>query len=134
MLRTAPELLVAKSKIHGKGVFARTAIRKGTRIVEYDGERISRKEGLRRDRLQQAKGKFYVFAIDQNWCVDGSTGGIARLINHSCEPNCEYRRVRGRIWIYAHRNIKKGEELTYDYDIRGKFPCRCGAKACRGTI
>ncbi|HSU72258.1 MAG TPA: SET domain-containing protein-lysine N-methyltransferase [Candidatus Binatia bacterium] len=130
------KLLVRNSRVHGKGVFTQTAIPKGKRIVEYDGERISRKEGLKRDKAQKKKGQFYVFAIDKQWCVDGSKGGIARLINHSCNPNCRYRRMSGRIWIYSLRNIKKGEELTYDYDLaeKGTYACKCGAFNCNGTM
>jgi SET domain-containing protein len=131
----SPFLLVRTSRIHRQGVFARRAIRKGTRIIEYTGEKISRREGLRRDKAQQRKGLFYVFAIDKKRCVDGATGGDARLINHRCEPNCEYRRMSGKIWIYSLRAIKKGEELTYDYDIAGgKHPCNCRAKTCKGVI
>ena len=136
MKPTNESLVVAKSKIHKQGVFAAHRIKKGPRIVEYDGERIPRKEGLRRDKAQKKKGQFYVFAIDRNWCVDGSKGGIARLINHSCNPNCEYKRKNGKIRIYAKRDIRKGEELTYDYDVaeKGKYVCRCGAKGCTGTM
>ena len=129
-------LVVKQSKISGKGVFTSAGIKKGTRIVEYDGERISKREGIRRDKIQKKKGQFYVFAIDKKTCVDGAKGGIARLINHSCDPNCRYRRMSGRIWIYSLRSIKKGEELSYDYDVaeKGKYSCVCGAFNCNGTM
>lgn len=129
-------LLVKTSKIHGRGVFARAAIPKGAFIIEYTGEKIPRKEGLRRDRLQKSKGKFYVFALNARWSVDGATGGDARFINHSCDPNCAYQRKDGKIWIRALRNIKTSEELTYDYEDceKGAHPCNCGAKKCTGTM
>ncbi len=129
-------LLIKPSKIQGRGVFARAGIPKGTFIMEYTGEKIPRKEGLRRDKLQKLQGKFYVFALNSRWCVDGATGGDARLINHSCDPNCQYLKKGGKIWIRALRNIKKGEELTYDYEEseQGTHPCRCGAKKCKGTL
>jgi len=129
-------LLVKTSKIHGRGVFARAPIPKGTFVIEYTGEKILRKEGLKRDRLQKSKGMFYVFALNSRWCVDGATGGDARFINHGCNPNCTYQRKYGKIWIRALRNIKTGEELTYDYDDceKGKYPCKCGAKNCKGTM
>jgi hypothetical protein len=111
-------------------------IPKDTFIIEYTGEKIPRKEGLRRDRLQKHKGKFYVFALNARWCIDGATGGDARFINHSCQPNCRYQRKDGKIWIRALRNIKAGEEVTYDYEDseQGTHPCACGAKNCRGML
>jgi SET domain-containing protein len=128
-------ILVKESKIQGKGVFARTAIPKGTVIIEYTGERISKKEGLRRDKIQKQQGQFYVFALNAQWSVDGATGGDARFINHSCDPNCKYERKDGKIWICALRNIKAGEELTYDYeDGKKEMPCNCGAKNCFGKM
>lgn len=129
-------VLVKNSKIHGRGVFARALIPKGTFVIEYTGERISRKEGLRRDKIQKSQGKFYVFALNSRWSVDGATGGDARFINHGCDPNCEYQRKGGKIWIRALRNIKTGEELTYDYadSEKGTNPCTCGAKKCTGTM
>ena len=139
MVRTSAEsalIVVGKSKIHGQGVFARVVIPKGKYIIEYTGERVRRAEGVRRDRRQEKKGAFYVFELDGKWSLDGAKGGDARLINHSCVPNCRYERRRGRIWIVAKRNIRKGEELTYDYHATTTIAraCRCGAKACKGRI
>lgn len=129
-------IAVRKSKINGKGVFATKRIPKNKLVVEYDGERILRKEGLKRDKIQKKQGKFFIFAIDKKWCVDGASGGIARLINHSCDPNCKYVRKNGKIWIKSMRTIRKGEELTYDYDVaeKGKYPCRCKSFNCNGTM
>ena len=134
--RESPLVLVGKSKIHGRGVFARCAIPRGTCILEYSGEKITSKEGRRRHVLQEREGKFYVFALSKKWHVDGSTGGDARLINHGCDPNCDYTRKDGKIWIRARRNIKKGEELTYNYDVteQGKYPCKCGTRKCKGVM
>ena len=129
-------LSIKSSGIEGRGVFARVPIPKGTFIIEYTGEKIPKKEGSRRDRLQKRQGRFYVFDLNSKWDIDGATGGDARLINHSCEPNCKYQKKDGKIWIVALRNIKKGEELTYDYEEseKGTYPCHCGAKKCKGTL
>ncbi len=129
-------LFVSTSKIHGKGVFSRANIPEGKFIIEYTGEKILRKEGFTRDRLQKSKGKFYVFALNSKWCIDGATGGDARFINHSCNPNCTYQRKNGKILILALRKINTGEELTYNYDDseKGSNICNCGAKNCKGTM
>ena len=129
-------VLVGKSKIHGRGVFARCSIPRGTYILEYSGEKITSKEGQRRHILQERKGKFYVFALNKKWHIDGATGGDARLINHGCNPNCAYQIKDGKIWIRARRNIRKGEELTYNYDVteQGKYTCKCGARNCKRVI
>ena len=87
----------------------------------------------------------YLFTLTQRTVVDGGAGGnVSRFINHSCEPNCEAVIEDGRIWIEADRTIPKGRELTYDYQYERvsdddaaderKYPCRCGARRCRGTI
>lgn len=139
VLRSRKESLfvrVATSKIHGLGVFAKKKIPQGTCIIEYDGERITRAQGEKRHKIQARTGAFYVFALDKKWAVDGATGGDARRINHGCDPNCKYEIKKGKIWILSIRNIKKGEELTYNYDVteQGKYPCNCGARNCKGRM
>ncbi|MDO8661043.1 MAG: SET domain-containing protein-lysine N-methyltransferase [Candidatus Woesearchaeota archaeon] len=129
-------LCVKSSKIHGVGVFARFIIPKDTFLIEYTGEKILTSEGLTRDKIQKSKGKFYVFALNSKWCIDGSTGGDARFINHSCSPNCRYQRKNGKIWIRALRKISVGEELTYDYadSEKGTNLCKCRAENCKGSM
>ncbi|HJQ11717.1 MAG TPA: SET domain-containing protein-lysine N-methyltransferase [Gemmatimonadaceae bacterium] len=139
---------VRKSGIHGRGVFATRYIRKGTRIVEYTGERISNREADRRyDDTRMKRHHTFLFTLDKKTVVDGaiSAGGSdASFINHSCDPNCEAI-IRGkRIFIHAKRGIYPGTELAYDYQYErtGKndeelekfYFCRCGADNCRGTI
>lgn len=132
----SPLICIERSKIHGRGVMALCNIAKGTDIIEYTGEKILTKEGDRRHQLQEKKGVFYVFKLNTRWDLDGSTGGDAKLINHSCNPNCEYKITRCKIWIRALRNIRKGEELTYNYFVteQGRNPCKCGAKNCKGAM
>ena len=129
-------VIVGRSKIHGRGVFARCRIPCGAYILEYTGEKMTRREGQRRHTLQERKGAFYVFELNKRWHIDGAKGGDARLINHGCDPNCTYQIQDGRIWIRALRNIRKGEELTYNYDVteQGKYACKCGAKTCKGVM
>lgn len=138
--------VVRNSDIHGRGVFAARRIRKGTRIVEYTGERIDDKEADRRyDEAGMQKHHTFLFTLTSRIVVDGSPetgGGDASFINHSCDPNCEALIGEGEIHIYALRTIYPGEELFYDYAYeltkdpadRKFYACRCGADRCRGTI
>lgn len=134
-----------RSPIHGTGIFAAKRIPRNTRILEYVGERINKTEGYRRAmrQLQRAahgrEGAVYIFELNRRWDLDGNVWwNPARLINHSCRPNCETRVERGRVWIYSKQAIPPGEELSYDYGYEVEFyrehPCRCGAPGCVGHI
>lgn len=136
---------VRGSKIHGRGMFATVPIPKGTRIIEYTGERITKAEGFRREELRRRRaarggdGCIYTFELNTRVDIDGRVlWNTARYINHSCSPNCESQIVRGRVWVVALRKIQPGEELTYDYyydyDHHREHPCRCGAADCAGYI
>jgi len=117
-----------RSKLHGWGVFAEGRITKNTRIIDYAGQKISHQESLRRERKYMRKGLIWCFQINRRWVRDAAVGGnIARFINHSCHPNCYVHIVGDTIWIRAARNIRKSEELTYDYmtDGEGRLKCRC---------
>jgi SET domain-containing protein len=117
-----------RSGIQGWGVFATQAINKNTRIVTYDGEKITNKESLKREIKQIARGHIWCFKLNRLYVRDASVGGnVARFINHSCTPNCYTQVIGDTIWIRAARNIRKGEELSYDYatDGEGTIPCRC---------
>ncbi len=133
------------SSIHGRGVTARVLIPAGTRVVEYTGERITKAEADRREKLRLARGRrggddcVYIFELNARHDLDGRTRrNVARLINHSCAPNCRAETIRGRIWIIARREIPPGEELTFDYGFALKewrlHPCRCGSPKCAGYI
>lgn len=123
------------SSIHGLGAFAIRKIRKGTRIIEYVGRKISKQESLQQ--LQQQNT--YIFDLDDQWDLDGNVEwNPARFINHSCQPNCEAINEDGRIWIVALRTIQPGEEITFNYgydltDYRD-HPCHCGAPNCVGYM
>jgi SET domain-containing protein len=137
---------VRNSPIQGLGGFATRRIRRGTRIVEYLGERISSEEGDRRynDDLVEHP-HVLLFVVDQRTVIDAAVGGnAARFINHSCEPNCHAVVARKRVFIEALRTINAGEELTYDYNLtrdgtegpqaEKQYACRCGSATCRGTM
>ena len=130
------ELLeVRRSAIHGTGGYARSGIAAGTRIIEYVGERISKEESNRRCEAENE----YIFSIDEKWDLDGKVPwNPARFINHSCAPNCEAEWDDARIFINSLRDIKQGEELTfnYNYDLEDykEHPCRCGTSSCVGYI
>ena len=143
-----PLYVVRNSEIHGRGVFALRRIRKGTRILEYTGERISNKEADRRyDDDNMKRHHTFLFTLDSKTCIDGSIrtgGGDASFINHSCEPNCEAVITGRKIFIHALHTIEPGTELAYDYQYErtGKgdaklekfYICKCGAPNCRGSI
>jgi uncharacterized protein len=138
--------VVRRSSIHGRGVFALTRIPKGSRIIEYKGERISSAEAdARYAEEQESSSHTMLFAVDEKLVIDATrTGNSARYINHSCRPNCESVDERERIYIEAIRDIRKGEELTYDYNLvlderhtpaaKRENPCFCGTHRCRGTL
>ena len=143
-----PLYVVRNSGIHGRGVFAARRIRKGTRIVEYTGERISDKEADRRyDDTRMKRHHTFLFTLDSKTVVDGAIergGGDASYINHSCDPNCEAVIEGKRIFIHALRGIDPGDELAYDYQyertgrndakLEKFYLCHCGAPNCRGSI
>jgi hypothetical protein len=117
-----------RSKLHGWGVFARRAISKNKRIVDYAGEKISQQESLRRERRYIRRGEIWCFEVNRRWVRDAAVGGnVARFINHACRSNCYVHIVGDTIWIRAARNIRPGEELSYDYCTDGEqsIPCRC---------
>jgi len=125
---------IRESKIHRRGVYALEPIPKGRKVIEYTGERISRRETKRR-----GQGSItYLFTLDDYWTIDGAVGGSgAEIINHSCEPNLYTWIVRRHILYMSKRVIKRGEELTVDYRFSDKLEpvrCRCGSRNCRGTI
>jgi SET domain-containing protein len=134
---------VRGSDIHGRGVYATTFIPKETRIVEYVGERVDKEESERRAWKQMEKaereGAVYIFTLSKRWDIDGNVPwNTARLINHSCDPNCEAWIEGRRIFLYALRDIEAGEELGFDYgfDVENyeDHPCRCGSDGCVGYI
>jgi SET domain-containing protein len=125
-----PKIERKKSKLHGYGVFALETINKNKRIIDYAGELISNKQSEKREDRYLSKGCIWVFRVNRNWSRDAAVGGnVARFVNHSCTPNC-WIEVDGKtktIWIRAAKQIRKGQELTYDYNTEGDkvIPCRC---------
>ena len=123
-----PRIRRKRSKLHGYGVFAEEPINKNKRIVDYAGELINNEQSERREDRYLEKGCIWVFRVNRNWSRDAAVGGnVARFINHNCKPNCWIDVVGLTIWVRAARNIRKGEELTYDYNTEGDkaISCRC---------
>lgn len=135
---------IRNSAIQGRGVFATRRIRPGQRIIEYAGERISNDEAdTRYDDEKMRRHHTFLFTLTKKIVVDGNSGGNdSRYINHSCDPNCEAVIEKGKIWIYARKNIQPGVELAYDYQYERTddekdeklYVCRCGSPKCRGSI
>jgi SET domain-containing protein len=139
-------VIVRKSSIHNKGVFAKTNIAKDARIIEYVGEKITAAESGRRvkksmedNKKNHTNGAVYIFELNKKYDIDGNVAyNTARHINHSCDPNSETEIISGKIWIIALRDISKGEEITYnygyDFEDYEDHPCHCKTKRCVGYI
>ncbi len=138
---------VRGSEIHGRGVYATTFIPKDQKVIEYVGELIDKEESNNRGiaqhehALKTGDAAVYIFTIDKHYDLDGNMPwNIARLINHSCAPNCEaiVDEEERKIFIHAVRDINPGEELSFDYgfdiDCYEEHPCLCGQPNCVGYI
>jgi SET domain-containing protein len=140
---------VGRSRIEGKGVFAKRKIHRGARIIEYKGKRrpAARAARLFVEENVAMLQHVYLFGLRVGIVIDGMIGGNeSRFINHSCAPNCQAYTFEDRVYIYALRDIARGEELTFDYKLRATigarrkksderdYPCHCGAENCRGTM
>ncbi len=136
---------VRVSDIHGRGLYATKDIEEGTDIIQYVGEKITKKESTRRALEWEEKaretgdGLVYIFELDDKYDIDGRLGdNPARYMNNSCDGNCEAVNCEGEIWITAIKDIKKGDELVYDYGYDMEHfmdhPCRCGSDNCIGYI
>ena len=137
-----------KSKIHGTGIVSTSYIKKGTKIIQYIGEKVTKKEGDKRSEKRikeylnkKNEGSVYIFELNKRYDIDGSPlYNKARYINHSCSPNCEVDIIKNEIWISSIKPIKKGEELNYDYgypfdkDDFSDHVCKCMSKKCIGYI
>ncbi len=130
---------VKKSNIDKRGLCASKDIKSGTKIIEYIGKLITKKEAQKNSKFDNNKD-IYLFNINEKYDLDGDfKWNTARLINHSCTPNCEVEGEGLKLWISSLREIKKGEELTYDYGFGydedyKQFPCKCGSIDCVGYI
>jgi SET domain-containing protein len=136
---------VKTSTIHGRGLYATADIDEGTDIIQYGGEKITKKESTKRalkweeEARETGDGLVYIFELDDKYDIDGRLGeNPARYMNHSCDGNCEAINGDGEIWIVAQKDIKKGAELVYDYGYDMEHfldhPCRCGSDNCIGYI
>jgi SET domain-containing protein len=126
-------LVVRLSPIHSVGVYTNSPIRKGRRVVEYSGPKMTPEEA---DRMYEGAPRTYLYGLDDGkTIIDGV--GIAAYLNHSCDPNCEVDEIKGRVWILALRDIAAGEELLWDYSLYDDdepADCHCGSPKCRGTM
>jgi hypothetical protein len=127
-------LIIRSSAIHAAGCYTTTPIRKGKRVAEYTGHRITKAEA---DITYETSPITYLFGLGEgDMVIDGHS--TAMFINHSCDANCETCEEDGRVWITAIKNIPAGAEITYDYCLYDggddKATCNCGAKSCRGTM
>lgn len=134
---------VRKSRIHGSGVFSARGIKKGETVAFYEGKIVSSEEGTRiEEESLKTRGVTYIFQLDDERDINGDLpGNDAKYINHSCEPNCETTDSDGKICIVAIKDIKPGEEITYDYCFEfdddaeyKRHVCKCGTKSCSGYI
>jgi SET domain-containing protein len=129
-----PGLIIRSSSIHAAGCYTTRPIRKGIRICEYDGRRMSKAAA---DARYEGRSVTYLFASEGELVIDGF--GTAMFLNHCCDPNCETEQdENGRIFISTIRDVAAGEELTYEYNLHDSdeddADCYCGASACRNTM
>ena len=128
-----------KSNIHRHGLSAASDIKKGQKIIQYKGKKVSLSEVETNPKYDNEK-EIYLFNLNKRYDLDGDFKfNTARLINHSCNPNCEVLEDNKQLWIFAMKNIKKNEELTYDYGFSfdkdyKQYICKCGEKNCVGYI
>ena len=134
--RSGPaHLVIRTSRIDSEGCYATEPIKKGAKVIEYTGPRLTIKQA---DAFYDDHPRTYLFGLsDGKHVIDGE--GVAAFINHSCDPNCEVDEIKGRVWITAIRDIDPGEEITYDYnlydgDLDDLSLCACGAPNCRGSM
>ena len=137
---------IRTSPIQGMGAFATRRIPRGSRLIEYTGERLTPTQAdARYPDIPGERHHTFLFAIDDDVVVDAAVNGNeARWINHSCDPNCDAVIENKRIWIETIRDVAVGEELAYDYAYvlderhtpaaKRRFPGHCGTRACRGTL
>lgn len=126
------------SSIHHRGIYAYKDIPEDTMIIEYLGEKLTQKQADKRAD-EEKKADVYFFQLNSRTVLDGDiANNPAKFINYTCEPNCYSDIKKGRIYIYALRDIKAGEELSYDYGFARpgweEHPCYCGSKNCFGFI
>ncbi len=131
----ASKVEVRTSSIHSTGCFAARDIRKGEKVIEYVGPLISKEESS----SECENGNVYIFTLNDQHDINGNVEwNPARYINHSCEPNCESENDDDHVWIHALRDIKAGEELTYNYGFDLEeykdYPCNCGSAECVGYM
>lgn len=136
---------VFQSGIHNRGLIAAMDIPERECVIEYVGEKVTKTESDRRADLQLGKagengdGAVYIFTLNKRYDIDGNVSwNKARLANHSCDPNCETDVIKGHVYLISLRDIKKGEEIVYNYNFDLEFyedhPCLCGTKKCVGYI
>ena len=127
-------LRAAPSPVHRWGVFAVEPIPAGRKVIEYTGEWVRQIEWRR----YADREILYLFEYDDEWMVDGATGGSgAEYINHNCDPNLAVRKLKRHLLFFSRRAIAAGEELSLDYRLAPdaqRIPCRCGSPRCRGTL
>lgn len=129
-----PTLVIRSSAIHAAGCYTTRPLRKGVRVCEYEGPRMTKAIA---DQRYADRVVTYLFGYgEDDMVIDGF--GTPMFFNHSCAPNCESEEVDGHIYISTLRAIKPGEELTYEYNLYDSDDdaqdCYCGAPQCRGTM
>lgn len=138
-------VIIRRSSVHGKGVFAGMPLAAGKRVLEYKGEITSWRNAVRRHQREGVEGHTFLFGLSDGTVIDGSPGGnSARWLNHACEPNCETIENLGRIFIHTLRQIGAGDELFIEYllatddqvdeHVRAQYACRCAAAGCRRSM
>ncbi|SIO72010.1 hypothetical protein SAMN05444172_8387 [Burkholderia sp. GAS332] len=138
-------VIVRRSSVHGRGVFAIKPLAAGERVLQYKGAITSWRNAVRRHQREGVEGHTFLFGLSDGFVIGWSRGGnSARWLNHACTPNCETIEDQGQIFIHTLRTIEPGEELFIKYllatddpsdqDVRAQYACRCAAAGCRQSM
>lgn len=138
IITETPWVRLEESRIHNRGLYAVRDIPEDTAIIQYVGPKITQKQADKRVE-ENGEDLIYFFELNSRYVIDGDVDyNLAKYVNHSCDPNCYNDIKKGEIWIYALRDIKKGEELSYDYGFERhdwhNRPCYCGSDKCFGFV
>ena len=134
MGKQQPGVIIQKSTINGKGLFATSRLPGRKKIGELEGVVISIRKA---NALAKKIKRIAIVELDDKFALDATLDKQFRYINHSCGPNAYLRVINSRVQFYALRDILPGEEITANYGLthhEGTLPCKCGATNCKGYL
>lgn len=130
----SPKAEIKISKLGGKGLFAKSIINEGEKVVVWRGEYTNKKGS----KLAQQNGKLVMQWDEDLFSVEDRGSDEGYFVNHSCDSNLW---MKDTYTLIAKRNINVSEEITADYvlweadkNYISKWDCNCGSKLCRKKV